>query len=199
MNDRYVGSASVLKPHVVELVVSSIAELFDSSMPACLGRPTLHGEIAEHFLERFAAAPANVPIKLILCVPAEEAARADVVETSLRAFFVASRDDEQRRLTGIRRDGCITAVIGLAFLLLLNVLGEAIRAAFPGQFMGAVASGMEIFGWVAMWRPAELLLYDWIPVRRKRNLLARLANLEVDCRPIERLVDPPYLPHAVAE
>jgi len=36
-----------------------------------------------------------------------------------------------------------------------------------------------VFGWVANWRPAEILFYDWWPVRRSRNLYRRLAAAEV--------------------
>jgi len=63
------------------------------------------------------------------------------------------------------------------------VLGESIRAAFKGQFPIAVANGLEIFGWVAMWKPAELFLYDWIPVRRNKKLFGRLASMDITFAP----------------
>lgn len=33
-----------------------------------------------------------------------------------------------------------------------------------------------IFGWVALWRPMELLLYDWYPVKTDINLFYRLEH-----------------------
>ena len=34
--------------------------------------------------------------------------------------------------------------------------------------------GLVIIGWVAIWRPLEVLLYDWWPLSQKRRLLQRL-------------------------
>jgi hypothetical protein len=39
--------------------------------------------------------------------------------------------------------------------------------------------GMVIGGWVAMWRPLEIFLYDWWPIRAERRLFDRLAMMPV--------------------
>ena len=33
-------------------------------------------------------------------------------------------------------------------------------------------------GWVAMWRPLEIFLYDWWPVRRLQVAYERLARMQ---------------------
>jgi hypothetical protein len=40
---------------------------------------------------------------------------------------------------------------------------------------------MIIVAWVAIWSPAELLLYAHLPVRRRRNLAQALARRESFC------------------
>jgi hypothetical protein len=42
-----------------------------------------------------------------------------------------------------------------------------------------VAWGREIGGWVAMWRPLEIFLYDWWPVVSDIRLFRRLAKTPV--------------------
>ncbi len=37
-----------------------------------------------------------------------------------------------------------------------------------------------IGGWVAMWRPLEILLYDWWPLRQERIVCERLARAPVE-------------------
>ncbi len=49
--------------------------------------------------------------------------------------------------------------------------------------MTGVANGLEIFGWVALWRPAELLLYEWMPIYRRLRLLNRLADATIEIDP----------------
>lgn len=39
--------------------------------------------------------------------------------------------------------------------------------------------GMLIIGWVAMWRPLEIFLYEWVPIRRRCRILAKLAEMPV--------------------
>jgi hypothetical protein len=39
-----------------------------------------------------------------------------------------------------------------------------------------------ILGWVANWRPLEIFLYDWWPIRRRVILLRRLAAMPVEVR-----------------
>jgi len=36
-----------------------------------------------------------------------------------------------------------------------------------------------IGGWVAMWRPLEIFLYDWWPIRAEVRLYDRLAAMPV--------------------
>ena len=52
--------------------------------------------------------------------------------------------------------------------------------AIPGVRLGAVLrESLLIGGWVAMWRPLEVFLYDWWPLWRRRNLYRRLAAATV--------------------
>jgi hypothetical protein len=41
-----------------------------------------------------------------------------------------------------------------------------------------------ILGWVANWRPLEIFLYDWWPIRRRLILLRRLAAMPVEVRAV---------------
>lgn len=43
-----------------------------------------------------------------------------------------------------------------------------------------------ITGWVAMWRPLEVRLYDWWPMVRQRRLCARVlrARIAVEHGPV---------------
>ena len=34
-------------------------------------------------------------------------------------------------------------------------------------------------GWVAMWRPIEIFLYDWWPIRDERRLRERLSGMPI--------------------
>jgi hypothetical protein len=59
---------------------------------------------------------------------------------------------------------------------------EAILFLGNGRLVTTLSESMIIFAWVAMWSPAELLLYAHLPVRRHRNLAQALARAGVVLR-----------------
>ena len=44
---------------------------------------------------------------------------------------------------------------------------------------GVFRESLLIGGWVAMWRPLEVFLYDWWPIRAEARLFDRLAAMPV--------------------
>ena len=64
-------------------------------------------------------------------------------------------------------------------LLYVSRLTSRVVAAPLGPFL---EEGFVIAGWVVMWRPVEVLLYDWIPFRHERQLLTKLLAAPVDIR-----------------
>jgi hypothetical protein len=73
-------------------------------------------------------------------------------------------------------------VIGLLFLAGCFGLGELARKSLPDVWSGFAELGLQIAGWVAMWRPLEIYLYDWWPVRSDQRLLERLARMKVQLK-----------------
>lgn len=52
----------------------------------------------------------------------------------------------------------------------------------PGAFEGLARESLTIAGWVAMWRPMEIYLYDWWPLRRRGKLFEKLSRIQVEVR-----------------
>jgi hypothetical protein len=48
-----------------------------------------------------------------------------------------------------------------------------------GGLGGVLRESLLIGGWVAMWRPMEIFLYDWWPLRADARLADRLAAMPV--------------------
>ena len=52
--------------------------------------------------------------------------------------------------------------------------------ALQGQRLGEISKeSLLIGGWVAMWRPLEVFLYDWWPIRLEAQLYDRLSAMPV--------------------
>jgi hypothetical protein len=78
------------------------------------------------------------------------------------------------------RIGAASLAIGLLFLFACLVAREVV-ARIAGAAAAIVAEGLLIMGWVAMWRPLEILLYDWWPIWRQRRLYRALKDMPIAC------------------
>jgi hypothetical protein len=63
--------------------------------------------------------------------------------------------------------------------VLLNLLRFALKGSRIGEI---VRESLTIGGWVSMWRPLEVFLYDWWPIRNEARLSDRLAAMPVRIR-----------------
>jgi hypothetical protein len=82
-----------------------------------------------------------------------------------------------RELFGRER---ISLLIGLSVLSLSIGLGEASGTWLPGASLAQVLHQRGLScGWIAMWRPMEIFLYDRWPITARIRLLERLATMQV--------------------
>jgi hypothetical protein len=71
-------------------------------------------------------------------------------------------------------------LIGVVFLsVAVIVAGLVERALGERGISPLIRESMVIGGWVAMWRPLEIFLYDWWPIRAERKLFDRLSVMPV--------------------
>ena len=70
-------------------------------------------------------------------------------------------------------------VIGLVVLASFTLLSELLDGPGNGAFLRVVRQGLTVAPWVAMWRPMEIFLYLWWPIRAERRTFDRLAEAAV--------------------
>ena len=77
------------------------------------------------------------------------------------------------------KQGRASLVIGILFLSACLLLSELLSRKEHGTLLTLVRESLTIGGWVAMWRPLEIYLYDWWPLRDERRILQKLARMSV--------------------
>jgi hypothetical protein len=104
----------------------------------------------------------------------------DTVGDAIRAHFARRAQESRHELRQLLRRGRTSLVIGLAFLTASLVGGDMV-ARFMGErpFGLVLRESLVIGGWVAMWRPMEILLYNWWPIRSERRIFDRLSEAAV--------------------
>ena len=79
------------------------------------------------------------------------------------------------------REGWISLLIGLAFLVLCVITAKTI-ARNAGEWKELSKEGLTILGWVAMWHPLEIYLYRWWPQWSLGRIYRKLSTMPVEVR-----------------
>src|SRR6185503_16328191 len=122
------------------------------------------------------------PLGLAIHVDKEDATAEQIaiVRDAVRDYFAARAAATRQQLRLLFRRGRTSLVIGLVFLATSILLGNIVEDMLhETRFAGIARESLLIGGWVAMWRPLEVFLYDWWPVRAEARLFDRLSAMIV--------------------
>jgi hypothetical protein len=167
---------------VIEIYVGQLKQLFNAIDPSPFREKDLDPNAEEFIVGWAREAPADVPLGLVVHldrpagVPEEPGALRDAVHE----FFAHRAESTRRRLRQLLRVGRTSLLIGLVFLAISIVTGEVVADALGGgKLADVLRESFLIGGWVAMWRPLEVFLYEWWPIRAEIRLLKRLGAMPV--------------------
>jgi len=105
---------------------------------------------------------------------------AAVLREAVHEFFRQRALVTRRRLRQLFRVGRTSLIIGVGFLAMLIVTGDFVAIRMKGSsFAEILRESFLIGGWVAMWRPLEIFLYDWWPIRNEAKNFDRLAAMSI--------------------
>jgi hypothetical protein len=108
---------------------------------------------------------------------------AAVLRDAIHEFFRHRAETYRRRLRELFRVGRTSLVIGLVALAGAIAFGDFLAGLMKGNRLGQIArESLTIGGWVSMWRPLEVFLYDWWPIRNEARLSERLSAMPIRIR-----------------
>lgn len=168
----------------IELWLSTLQQLFNSFDPSPFHEKDLDREAEEYIVGAADELGSPGPIRLVVHLPAEQLqnARSLDLEGSVRHYFSYRLSEAERKLRLHFREARAALLIGVLFLVACIVLRQLVSLVLQEPATRIVEEGLLILGWVAMWGPIQLLLYDWWPLRHRVHLFGRLANMRVEVR-----------------
>lgn len=170
---------------LVEIRLNRLEQLFNNLDPAPFTERDLDPAAASYILDCIQELPRHAPIRLRVHVPTErpETLQTLVGRTVSRYFGYRARINRQRLRNELRR-GRTSLMVGLVFLTLCVLLGQLLGGLnLPGTDI--LREGLLIVGWVAMWRPLQIFLYDWWPHLGRARLYERVARIPVEVAAVQ--------------
>jgi hypothetical protein len=154
--------------------------------PASVGVPEILGVAGvEYLLQRLEMVRGRGPTTLRLVLPAAKVIPgvAEQSEAALRSFAEWRIEQQRLAIRETRRHGwrlTLAAVLLLAvFIGLSTVFASELTAGMRPLLRKTFEYGFEIVGWVMLWYPIEVLVFQPIALKARMAALRRLMGLRV--------------------
>ena len=170
-----------LPVHRIELHLREVAQLFNSMDPTPFHHKDLDPD-AEEFIESWAREfPPDSRFHLHFHFERlpEQGDATGLVTEAIHNYFQYRAEQTHRDFRQLLREGRTSLGIGIAFLGLCLIVANAIGRLAAGPSIDVVRESLMIGGWVAMWRPLEIFLYEWWPLARRRRTYRNLSHAHV--------------------
>lgn len=171
---------------VIEVRIRELAQLFNSFDPSPFHERDLDRDAEEYIVGWARELPPDASLRIIVHLPKDEARKAQELGLSaaLVNYFAECAAMQQRELNELFHVGRRDLLIGI-IVLAACLLGSRMARTHlgTGPMASVIAESLILVGWVANWRPIETFLYDWWPLKRRRDLYRRLAKAQVEIKP----------------
>jgi hypothetical protein len=169
-------------PHRIELNLREVGQLFNTMDPAPFPEKDLDSDAEEFILSWVNEFPLDQPAVLVVHLaefPAGQDPQA-AIEQGVHHYFAYRARMNRMEFGQLLKEGRQSLIIGVLFLAACLTAGHAIGGESSGTFRGIARESLTIAGWVAMWRPMQIYLYDWWPLRRRGRLYKKLSRMKVE-------------------
>lgn len=174
------------QPHRIEINLRDVNQLFNTMDPSPFTERDLDPN-AEEFIESWAHEfPIVDPVSLIVHLrdwPQGQDPQALITQGIHNHFSDCARLNrlEFRRLMARGRRSLLIGLVFLSSCLVIET--QFIPQRETGALFNVLRESLSIAGWVAMWRPMEIYLYEWWPLQRRRKIFEKLARMPVEVWP----------------
>lgn len=168
----------------IDLNVRHSRQLFDGRDPAPFLERDLDDDAVAYLLAAAEEIPRQQPLAIVVTISEEPEPRMapDTIVKAVRGHFIHEGEQVERRLREHVRRGQMFLVVGLTVLVVFVTLARLTASLPAGPLIEILREGFIITGWVALWRPVEVLLYGWWPLIDERRRVRRMLDAPVSIR-----------------
>lgn len=165
----------------IDLRLSDINQLFHSLDPSPFREKDLDAQAEEFIVDWARELGRTRPLLLTIFLTRSPLMEnpGPTVRDAVRNYFRYRAEQTARQYRELLQQGRKDLGIGLVFLFSCLLFAEFLGKFSSTASMAVLRESLIIGGWVAMWRPMEIFLYDRWPLKRRQGLYTRLSNMDV--------------------
>ena len=164
----------------IEIRISSLAQLFDALDPAPLQARALDQNVERYILASAGSHRPSESLRLLVHLSESLRAHAADATDAIHAHFCRVHQQGERTFRRRLRTGGRTLALALGVLagsfwlrsLLSDIEGRTVAQ--------GLSEGLLILGWVAMWRPVEILLFEHWESHLDHAMVERLTSIPIE-------------------
>lgn len=166
---------------LIEIRLRERRQLFDSLDPTPFPGRDLDHDAARFIVGWAREYPQHLPLAIRIHFEQPAPDDLQLSTAAIHNYFAMAADASKRDFRLLMSIGRRSLLVGIAFLAACLSAADWLdtREALP-RVLGLLRESLLIVGWVALWRPLEIFLYDWWPLRSERKLYERLARATVE-------------------
>ena len=167
---------------LIEVRVRTPQQLFDFRDPAPFNERDLDDDFVEYLQACMSEIPMKKQLKISISIEKQglEIIPTDTIIHAIKSYYTFQVELAQSHLKNLFKRSQLFLVIGLITLFVCLTGAQSLRRlATEGPF-AILKEGLVIFGWVSMWKPVELMMFDWIPIYEKINTLKKILRSEIE-------------------
>ena len=165
----------------IEIRIRSLAQLFDALDPAPLHERALNRSVESYILARAGKHRPTESWRLLVHLPESLRAQAADATDAIHEHFRRTHAQGERNLRRRLRIGGFALAVALGVLAGSIWLRSLLRDVAGRALVQGLEEGLLILGWVAMWRPVEILLFEHWESHLDHATLERLASIPIEC------------------
>ena len=169
---------------IVEIKIKRINQLFNSLDPSPFLEKDLDDDAFEYIYSSVAEHPYKRPVKIRIYMPQHQKRKVSESEIreAIKNFFRYKVMISEKGIRQKIQEGQLSMAVGIMFLAICLIAANWISGRYNNIVSNIAVEGLLIGGWVAMWRPISIMLYDWWPLQKEKRIFWKISKMDVEVK-----------------
>ena len=179
-------TTAIAKNQTIVLRLRGFSDLLIAD-PSPLSQGIITPEAETYIIKKAKQLSVSQPIHLVVELPGAKMKSEDEAKVgeTIKSHFRNAAKIEAVEIRELLRNGYKALMMGLLVLSTCLVLAWFFAEKLSERpIPRLLQESFVILGWVSMWRPIEIFLYEWLPLLRRKNLFLRLSDAVIKIKRI---------------
>ncbi|NLE01237.1 MAG: hypothetical protein GX640_15325 [Fibrobacter sp.] len=167
--------------YLIELRLSSLEQFFNTFDPSPFHDKDIDEDAEHYIVDTVRAFPIKTKLKLVFYLREEHQKEASkILLKAIENYFGYRAMMSSRELRSLLHEGRIALLMGCVFLVICIGARAALSFVEKYPLGNILLEGLSIIGWVAMWKPVHVFLYDWWAVYRMKKVYEKIRDMSIE-------------------